>query len=668
MTPQKLSESRCPPLFETLENRLLMSNGALIVTSDALVPAFDEVAEWYTRKGYPAEIITTSDIYGRYPGRDNQEQIRNCITDYYENHGVGYVLLGGDNSVVPDRDTYVRVSWYNESSMPTDLYYASLSGQWDSDGDNVFGEAGQDTDVALSYDVVVARYPVRTAQHVQDLFEKVLAYEMSPAQENWATNMLAAGTELWSTRDAGTYNDITFDHAASDAEVKSLTADAQYVLPYWSERELDVFFDTASSWDGATAGDYDLTRDNLSAALSNDYQFVHVGTHGNSNGWALERGGYSSSMVAGLTESFNAAIVSTMACSTGAFDRAEASLSEAFLRSPDTGTVVYLGSSRYGWGYYGALLGPSIRYSYQFYEEFLGNGQTLAGDAFAASKEFFASMSDSNSAYRWVQFGLNFQGDPLVQMYRNDPAGLSPTYDATIFSGSQEFVVAGLPAGSRVCLWQGENVYQVGQADAAGVFRADVSPELGTMKLTVVAQDAAVYTDELVVQAQPPTATPVDIPAETPAEVNEPDDDVSSIDTSSDSQADVIWPNETSGGVELFSMERTAPVEWAEFDRVPQVDGEIAGVGEFDGDGGADALWGDETTGLTGALLTDGSRPTPWARNASNENRRLSGMGDSDGNGNVDILSASSTTGPIGALLTDATELDTGEAVDTIAA
>lgn len=496
------------PSFEALEPRLLMSGNALIVTNEALAPAFQDVADWYTRKGYAAEVVTTSSIYAQYAGRDPQEQIRECIRDYHYNKGVDVVLLGGDNTVVPDRDAYVSVGFYVERSMPTDLYYSALEGTWDSDGDNVFGEAVQDTDVDLTYDVILARYPVRTAEQVGILLDKVIAYETTPAGDGWATSMLATGDRLWNEYAAGTYNGIEFDHAASDAEIKSYAADASYVSPYWSERQLDVLFDTYTSWDSSAPGDYAMSSSNLISAMSNGYQFMHMATHGNYNIWGMESGYLTSYTIENMQTSVNAAIVSTIACMTGGYDMADSSLSEAFLRSPDTGTVAYLGCSRYGWGYASYILGPSFRYSYQFYKEFLANGHRLAGEAFAESKEAFEYACSYNGAYRWVQFGLNYQGDPLIQMYRNDPIQLDPTYDASIVSGSQDYVISNLPTGARVVLWQGDDLYEIGQADSTGTFTATIAPTDGVMQLTVVAEDAAVYTADVEITATPTAPDP----------------------------------------------------------------------------------------------------------------------------------------------------------------
>ncbi len=468
-----------PALLESLEPRFLLSSGALIVTSDALAGAFQDVANWYTRKGFPAQIVTTESIYSAYSGADSQEKIRNCIRDYHQNHGVKYVLLGGDNSIVPDRDT----KGYKRTDTPTDFYYSSLSGTWDDNGDGLYGEGAYDT-VNFAYDTIVGRYPVRTAAHVQTLLAKVIAYETAPPTSNWATDMLAVGEELW---DPG------------DVEYKTLKVDELYVEPYWADRQLDTFFDTSTSWDSAEAGDYTLNSSNLLTAMGNDYQFMHMATHGWYTSWSLESGSFTSSTVAGMTESINVPIVSTIACHTGAFDKVDSSLSEAFLRSDKTGTVVYIGCSREGWGIPGNWIGPSYEFSYNFYKKFLTGSSRLAGEVFAEMKAGFASRSGYEGSIRWLQYGINFQGDPMVQMYRDDPTMLAPTLASEITEGAQAYSVGNLPGGAKVVLWQGDNVYEVGYANGAGTFSTTIDAAVGSMKVTVIADDAAVYTDDVTI-------------------------------------------------------------------------------------------------------------------------------------------------------------------------
>lgn len=99
---------------------------------------------------------------------DLQATIRSFIRAAHDEWGVAFVLLGGGPSVVPVR--YVRNTFYPAGSytdIPTDLYYAGLDGDWDANGNQLYGEAYIDADdpgddADLSPDVSLGRAPVET--------------------------------------------------------------------------------------------------------------------------------------------------------------------------------------------------------------------------------------------------------------------------------------------------------------------------------------------------------------------------------------------------------------------------------------------------------------------------------------------------------------------------
>lgn len=74
----------------------------LIITSSSLASAFEQLALWKNRKCLRTEIITLDTIYSRYPQYSNaQAKIKACIMDYASPTRKKWVLLGGDDSVVP---------------------------------------------------------------------------------------------------------------------------------------------------------------------------------------------------------------------------------------------------------------------------------------------------------------------------------------------------------------------------------------------------------------------------------------------------------------------------------------------------------------------------------------------------------------------------------------
>jgi len=398
----------------------------LLITSEALASAFQPYVDRRTAQGAQGALVTVESIEANYTGLDVQDKIRNCIRDYYENHDTVYVALGGDDTVVPDRDCYVKVhgssGWYTESHMPTDLYYGGLDGTWDADGDGVYGEAGEDDDVDLLPEVWVGRIPVRTAAQATDYFNKLVAYETAQP-DGFSGRILLAGEKLWTMYSGDSRPSDFRDHdPVSDACIWDSRLFRDSIQPHWQPTALHHFYDTRTQWDASSHGDYVLNAANFSARLNEGYHHVFMATHGGSTSWSLESGSFSSSSALALTNATRPSIVYTIACNTGGFDRSEPCLSEAFLRNPDGGAIVYLGCSRYGWGSPGSYGGgTSFDYGRKFYEELFGNGRATIGEAFAYHKMAFASSSGSNSSRRWVMFGLNLQGDPAIGLLGEEP-------------------------------------------------------------------------------------------------------------------------------------------------------------------------------------------------------------------------------------------------------
>lgn len=394
----------------------------LIITSQTLSNAFAALAAHRTARGLRAAIETIERIGVAYSGADIQQKIRACISNYVASRATTFVVLGGDDTVVPDRDCYAYCEGETELAMPTDLYYSDLNGTWDADGDGRYGETSDNVDMAP--DVIVGRIPVRTAQQAADYIAKVIAFENNRPVA-LMEKMLIVGTETWDTysgtaRPADLLGDGHPEFRAanhpyvSDSEIWTRRMYRDVITQYWRATELKYFFDTLTSWDGATAGDYLQSAANVQSKMNLGWGHVFFSDHGYESGWALESGNYTTTEAAALNN--RVVLVYTDACLTGHFDGSpEPCFSEAMLRNPNGGALVYLGCSRYGWGepgsYYG---GPSSDYAHRFYHRLLQPRAVAGGVAFAMHKADMIPQCATYGAERWIQFGLNFQGDPAI--------------------------------------------------------------------------------------------------------------------------------------------------------------------------------------------------------------------------------------------------------------
>ncbi|MDD2237493.1 MAG: C25 family cysteine peptidase, partial [Kiritimatiellae bacterium] len=404
----------------------------LIITSDTLSNSFQRLADFRTsQNNLTTRVLTLETIETSYSGTkpaggsDTQTKIRNAIIDYVARFGTAYVLLGGDNTILPDRDAAVSCGSYSESAMPTDLYYSGLDGTWDANANGTYGET--DDSVDMAYDVIVGRLPIRTTTQADAYINKLIDFESNALPVAFMRKTILLGDKLWNTYTGTVRPTDTCSDGLSQFNAHDPVADDEIWcrrlyrtrLSLWTNQHMSAFFDTLTSWDSSTAGDYLQSAANVTARFNEGWNHVFFATHGNTTIWGLESGSFSSSHAAALTNL--QALVYTMACLTGAFDTADPSLSEGFLRNANGGALAYMGCSRYGWGSPGSYSGgTSISYADKFYDQVFTKLRNHIGIAFAEHKLAMASSSTYNGANRWVQFGMNLQGEPLVPIRRTD--------------------------------------------------------------------------------------------------------------------------------------------------------------------------------------------------------------------------------------------------------
>jgi len=438
-----------------------------IVTPSLLRGEFQKLADWNTARGVRDTVVSLESIASRFSGRDLAEQIRNFVIFAHEQWGLEYLLLGGDEGLVPTRDCFVAsYDGSSKDTIPTDMYFGCLDGDWDANGNDVFGEMNDGVD--LSAEVAVGRACVNDIQEAGLFVGKVVVYQDNPPQ-GFASKLLLPSEILWPDRNPPYSGDGTNDAIAALAHPGTSIA---------------RMYETQGT----------LTRNGLEDSLNAGVGLVHHCAHGNEIaiccGHLNGQPPFYNWQARALTNADRMPVYVAISCLVGAFDYDGfgGCLVEAFQWAEHGGTVAWVGNSRYGWGT-PPTRGPSECLDVSFFEEVYGLDNPEIGPALVTAKEENAGWG--NVSYgRWSIYELNLHGDPAMPVHSREPSEFIVSHPP-VMEGPQTLYVtvssqAGYPVGGMlVCARQSPNVYAWAYTDASGVAALEISPTPGFMELRV---------------------------------------------------------------------------------------------------------------------------------------------------------------------------------------
>lgn len=390
----------------------------LIITSSDLVSSFEPLRRWRERTGLKSKTVTTEEIYRSSNQSTNQLKIKSYIRNLYQNNGLIYVLLGGDDTIVPTQYCYAKVKSSSgeqiENQMPSDGFYADTENclDWDTNKNGLIGE--MDDKIVSSASVIVSRLPARTKDDVDAMVKKTIDYECKP---NWKNRILLAGTKA-TTNPSDKQN---------DTELQTRKIYRAYAKPFW-QCDTNYFFHSYTTY---PEGDkFDVTSTNFQKVMGEGHDYISMLCHGSFDRWQMESGESYSSRYGNALKSPVGNIIFTGACNTNAFDKSETdypygSLSESLLRNPDSGTVAYFGCSRLSWGNIGvAKPGANLTCSFSPLFKTLypttDNPCKRWGEACTKAKSSINFTMDKDY-YHWHWLGFNPMGDPAMPMYTQTP-------------------------------------------------------------------------------------------------------------------------------------------------------------------------------------------------------------------------------------------------------
>ena len=419
----------------------------VIITSSSWVSDFQPLADWKTKKGVPATIVTTDWIYnqGGYNG-SNVDKIRAFINDAYSTWGATFFLLGGDTGTVPcDYRTFPTV---DSDPVPNDTYYSDFDGDWICE---------------VSVGRASVTGPGTGTGQIGNFINKVLTYEKNPPLTDYAKKAAFFGFDL---------------DSATHAEQCKISIDTHYIPDNWTMTNV---YDSDS-------GNHES---NVIAAMNQGQNLLnhadhsapdYMGTGYIDHGWGIDDG-----TMDALTNGEKQGILYSMGCDPCAYDNS-ACIAEHFVRNSNGGGLAFIGNSRYGWynpGYYNTL---SMRFDQYFFKSIFSQGVYQLGTAVLDHKNRAFQNAD---IVKYCYTEITLLGDPEVPIWTDDPGTLTVNYPTNLPVGTTSFPVTVTDGDNPVdyavvCLWKGSEVYLVGTTNADGMVELTPSPTTpGPMSVTV---------------------------------------------------------------------------------------------------------------------------------------------------------------------------------------
>lgn len=395
--PQELfSYDAISPASHNPQSRLIdlsTPRKMIIITDQSRLNWFNEYAAWRSSLGVSTGIFSTADIYDSYPGVDNAEKVRNFIIDAYltwlsEPDNLEYVILGGDDEIVPERGAFGQVGSTVDQRMPVDLYYGCLDGTWNANNNQIWGEYNDDVDMVP--ELHVSRFPAETLPEFNNIMRKIRYYVDNDTFSNNISIMYGENLNNNPLTWGGDYKDDVMQYIPDSYEI-------------FTHYQRDGTYNETIVWNSINQG----------ANVMN-----HMG-HANET-FLMGQSNNSINQLQNTEYGF----LYSQGCYPAAFDQRTSgdgeSIAEHLLMA--SGALMgFVGNTRYGWYMPGGIDGASQYYDRKFFvglyeEDLLQQGKALS---FSRLENLNAAMQ--SGVMRWCYFEQVLFGDPSVELKLPDP-------------------------------------------------------------------------------------------------------------------------------------------------------------------------------------------------------------------------------------------------------
>jgi hypothetical protein len=431
----------------------------------------DKIAQWqplmnyYQNRGIAVLFQPVDQILASYPGRDNQEKIRNFIIDIYNENPLRYVLLGGDVDVIPHRSLSVNMSSDNSGNdIAADMYYACLDGDWNANNNEYWGELPE---ADLTPELAIGRICYNNDAEIANQINKIIMYQSSPV-ENRIKSAVMAGEYMDGTPTyGGDYMDELISGCSNHGYITAgVPAD-------W---DIDKLYDRTSSW---------YSSDILPLLAAGANLVNHLGHSTNSYNMKISSYQVNSDNIFndGITGSYS--IHFTQGCYAGSFDNrnempssyGEDCISERFTALPGSAVGV-ISHSRNGWYVHGTTHGISQRFHREYLDAIFGEGIHELGYALVDSKIDNIPYIINGVLMHYTCYNTNLFGCPATNVWSDTPSYITADLPSAWLVDLTQYSIQTNAPGAQLKIKRGSDTYYESFADETGLITIDLQEGL----------------------------------------------------------------------------------------------------------------------------------------------------------------------------------------------
>lgn len=447
----------------------------LIITTNDYQNNFSSFINFNLQRGLETQLVTKEYITSNITGNDTQDKLRNYIKQEYLTHNITYVLLAGDDELLPHRGFRSQINdygtdYYDELDIPADMYFACLDGTWKNEGSQYYGESGSED---LLYEVYVARFAIDSNAELTNVINKTIAYSTAPVNATIQNNLLV-GEHLWGPPE---FPSDIYGQMYMDEFLGQCTTNNYATSGFNSTWTTSTLYDNTIPWDGNTL----ITK----IATDKPSWLDHLGHSNVTYNMQLSNPDVNATNFTNNGTNANYFVIYSQGCYSGSFDNRTTNvgsysqqdcIGEKFT-TITTGAVAYVGNSRYGLGSPYNTDGSGQVYHRYFHDALFNKNYHSIEMMNAYSKEITAplileediTLAPYYGQCKWIAYCVNVLGDPALSIWTAQAQNLTPTASDSLYLNT-DYVIQTEPF-ARILIHNESNILIFsGMADSLGFY------------------------------------------------------------------------------------------------------------------------------------------------------------------------------------------------------